>query len=167
MRSYDVRTEELRTRSSVCLEMSRQSAASSNSKMVMNWKGHGRKRSRSNQGTILVSLIKTTKNKTLRKELLQQIVPHRRQQRTNLLLVLSFNTTLTAYKMTRPITLLLLRCILCSGNVFTEPLPSNVLCLRLEVDWNQVPNELIASLTEPPIQRRLRRYWPHDLLVRF
>jgi UV DNA damage repair endonuclease len=29
------------------------------------------------------------------------------------------------------------------------------------------PNELIASLTEPPIQRRLRRYWPHDLLVRF
>jgi hypothetical protein len=29
------------------------------------------------------------------------------------------------------------------------------------------PNELIASLTEPPIQRRLRRYWPHNLLVRF
>jgi hypothetical protein len=29
------------------------------------------------------------------------------------------------------------------------------------------PNELIASLTEPPIQRRLRRYWPHDLFVRF
>jgi hypothetical protein len=29
------------------------------------------------------------------------------------------------------------------------------------------PNELIASLTEPPIQRRLLRYWPHDLLVRF
>jgi hypothetical protein len=29
------------------------------------------------------------------------------------------------------------------------------------------PNELIASLTEPPIYRRLRRYWPHDLLVRF
>jgi hypothetical protein len=29
------------------------------------------------------------------------------------------------------------------------------------------PNELIASLTEPPIQRRLRRYWPHDLRVRF
>jgi hypothetical protein len=28
-------------------------------------------------------------------------------------------------------------------------------------------NELIASLTEPPIQRRLRRYWPHDLLTRF
>jgi hypothetical protein len=27
------------------------------------------------------------------------------------------------------------------------------------------PNELIASLTESPIQRRLRRYWPHDLLV--
>jgi hypothetical protein len=24
---------------------------------------------------------------------------------------------------------------------------------------------LIASLTEPPIQRCLRRYWPHDLLV--
>jgi hypothetical protein len=23
------------------------------------------------------------------------------------------------------------------------------------------------TLTEPPIQRRLRRYWPHDLLVRF
>jgi hypothetical protein len=29
------------------------------------------------------------------------------------------------------------------------------------------PTELIASLTEPPNQRRLRRYWPHDLLVRF
>jgi hypothetical protein len=29
------------------------------------------------------------------------------------------------------------------------------------------PNELIVSLTEPPIQRRLCRYWPHDLLVRF
>jgi hypothetical protein len=29
------------------------------------------------------------------------------------------------------------------------------------------PKELIASLTEPPIHRRLRRYWPHDLLVRF
>jgi hypothetical protein len=28
------------------------------------------------------------------------------------------------------------------------------------------PNELIASLIEPPIQRRLRRYWPHGLLVR-
>jgi hypothetical protein len=27
------------------------------------------------------------------------------------------------------------------------------------------PNELIASLTEPPIHRRLRRYWPHDLLT--
>jgi hypothetical protein len=33
--------------------------------------------------------------------------------------------------------------------------------------FNVHPNELIASLTEPPIQRRLRRYWPHDLLVRF
>jgi hypothetical protein len=32
---------------------------------------------------------------------------------------------------------------------------------------NVHPNELIASLTEPTIQRRLRRYWPHDLLVRF
>jgi hypothetical protein len=29
------------------------------------------------------------------------------------------------------------------------------------------PNELTASHTEPPIHRRLRRYWPHDLLVRF
>jgi hypothetical protein len=28
------------------------------------------------------------------------------------------------------------------------------------------PNELIASFTEPPIHRRLRRYWPHDQLVR-
>jgi hypothetical protein len=27
------------------------------------------------------------------------------------------------------------------------------------------PNELIASLAEPPIQRRLRRYWPQDLLL--
>jgi hypothetical protein len=29
------------------------------------------------------------------------------------------------------------------------------------------PNELISSLTEPPIHRSPRRYWPHDLLVRF
>jgi hypothetical protein len=29
------------------------------------------------------------------------------------------------------------------------------------------PSELIASLTEPPIHMRLRRYWPNDLLVRF
>jgi hypothetical protein len=29
------------------------------------------------------------------------------------------------------------------------------------------PNELIASLTEPPTHKRLRRYWPHGLLVRF
>jgi hypothetical protein len=29
------------------------------------------------------------------------------------------------------------------------------------------PNELIASLTEPPIHKRLRRYWPNDLLTRF
>jgi hypothetical protein len=29
------------------------------------------------------------------------------------------------------------------------------------------PNELIAPLTEPLIHRSLRRYWPHDLLVRF
>jgi hypothetical protein len=29
------------------------------------------------------------------------------------------------------------------------------------------PNELITSLTEPPIHRRLHRYWPHNLLVRF
>jgi hypothetical protein len=29
------------------------------------------------------------------------------------------------------------------------------------------PNELIASLTETPIHKRLRRYWPHDLLTRF
>jgi hypothetical protein len=28
-------------------------------------------------------------------------------------------------------------------------------------------NELIASLTEPPIHKRLRRYWPNDLLTRF
>jgi hypothetical protein len=27
------------------------------------------------------------------------------------------------------------------------------------------PNELIASLTEPPIQRRLRRYWPQQLVL--
>jgi hypothetical protein len=29
------------------------------------------------------------------------------------------------------------------------------------------PNELITTLTEPPIHKRLRRYWPHDLLTRF
>jgi hypothetical protein len=29
------------------------------------------------------------------------------------------------------------------------------------------PNELFASLTEPPIHRRLPQYWPHDLFVRF
>jgi hypothetical protein len=29
------------------------------------------------------------------------------------------------------------------------------------------PNELIASLIEPLIHKRLRRYWPHNLLTRF
>jgi hypothetical protein len=29
------------------------------------------------------------------------------------------------------------------------------------------PNELIATLTEPPIHKRLRRYWPHNLLTKF
>jgi hypothetical protein len=28
-------------------------------------------------------------------------------------------------------------------------------------------NELIATLTEPPFHKRLRRYWPNDLLTRF
>jgi hypothetical protein len=28
-------------------------------------------------------------------------------------------------------------------------------------------NELIATLTEPPIHKRLRQYWPSDLLTRF
>jgi hypothetical protein len=28
-------------------------------------------------------------------------------------------------------------------------------------------NELIATLTEPPIHKRLRRYWPNGLLTRF
>jgi hypothetical protein len=28
-------------------------------------------------------------------------------------------------------------------------------------------NELIATLTEPSIHKRLRRYWPNDLLTRF
>jgi hypothetical protein len=28
-------------------------------------------------------------------------------------------------------------------------------------------NELIATLPEPPIHKRLRRYWPNDLLTRF
>jgi hypothetical protein len=28
-------------------------------------------------------------------------------------------------------------------------------------------NELIATLTEPPTHKRLRRYWPNDLLARF
>jgi hypothetical protein len=28
-------------------------------------------------------------------------------------------------------------------------------------------NELIATLTEPPIHKRLRRYWPNDLLTSF
>jgi hypothetical protein len=29
------------------------------------------------------------------------------------------------------------------------------------------PTELIATLTEPPTNKRLRRYWPIDLLTRF
>jgi hypothetical protein len=29
------------------------------------------------------------------------------------------------------------------------------------------PNELIASFTEPPTHKPLRRYWPHDLHTRF
>jgi hypothetical protein len=28
-------------------------------------------------------------------------------------------------------------------------------------------NELIATLTEPPTNKRLRRYWPNNLLTRF
>jgi hypothetical protein len=36
-----------------------------------------------------------------------------------------------------------------------------------DVRINVHPNELTASLTEPPIHRRLRRYWTYDLLVRF
>jgi hypothetical protein len=28
-------------------------------------------------------------------------------------------------------------------------------------------NELIATLTEPPIHKRQRRYWPNDLFTRF
>jgi hypothetical protein len=28
-------------------------------------------------------------------------------------------------------------------------------------------NELIATLNGPPTHKRLRRYWPHDLLTRF
>jgi hypothetical protein len=39
--------------------------------------------------------------------------------------------------------------------------------LPLQCSHQCTPNELIASLTEPPIQRRLCQYWPHDLLVRF
>jgi hypothetical protein len=40
-------------------------------------------------------------------------------------------------------------------------------CSHYDVPISVHPNELIASLTEPPIHRRLRQYWPHDLLVRF
>jgi hypothetical protein len=29
------------------------------------------------------------------------------------------------------------------------------------------PNELIATLTEPTLHKRLRRYWPNDLLTGF
>jgi hypothetical protein len=28
-------------------------------------------------------------------------------------------------------------------------------------------NELIVTLTEPPIHKRLRQYWPYDLLTKF
>jgi hypothetical protein len=28
-------------------------------------------------------------------------------------------------------------------------------------------NELIATITEPPVHKRLRRYWPNDLRIRF
>jgi hypothetical protein len=35
--------------------------------------------------------------------------------------------------------------------------------LRLRIHTN----ELIATLTEPPTHKRLRRYWPNDLLTRF
>jgi hypothetical protein len=34
-------------------------------------------------------------------------------------------------------------------------------CLRAH------PNELIVILTEPPLHKLLRRYWPYDLLTRF
>jgi hypothetical protein len=35
------------------------------------------------------------------------------------------------------------------------------------VDNDQASAEVIASLTESPIHKRLSRYWPHDLLTRF
>jgi hypothetical protein len=72
-----------------------------------------------------------------------------------------------------------------AGNVitmlFTEPLlatdvvylfvsrslPSNGTICHNIIQYTQIYfNELIASLAELPIERRLRRYWPHDLLVR-
>jgi hypothetical protein len=53
--------------------------------------------------------------------------------------------------------------IKCLGSVKEENRFSSHYDVRISVH----PNELIASLTEPPIHRRLRRYWPHDLLVRF
>jgi hypothetical protein len=36
-----------------------------------------------------------------------------------------------------------------------------------DVRFSVHPNELIASLTERPTHKRLRRYGPHDLLTRF
>jgi hypothetical protein len=51
------------------------------------------------------------------------------QTRNNRLL--SFDTTRTAYKKTRP-TILLLLCIRCCGNVFTKPLPNNVSRIHIQ-----------------------------------
>jgi hypothetical protein len=38
---------------------------------------------------------------------------------------------------------------------------------RFSSHYNVRVSELIASLTEPPTYKHLRRYWPHDLITRF
>jgi hypothetical protein len=53
----------------------------------------------------------------------------------------------------------------------TYQIPSSVMTFKYQQlkkkAADSAPFTMFASLTEPPIQRRLRRYWLHDLLVRF
>jgi hypothetical protein len=85
---------------------------------------------------------------------------------------LSFDLTRIAHK-TTTVTILRSR-----RTLFIRPLSSNdKRAHRNNLLWYDMDRIIITPLTilphacvfiaEPPIQRRLRRYWPHDLLVRF
>jgi hypothetical protein len=70
--------------------------------------------------------------------------------------LLSFDTTLAAWKATGPKTLLLL-CIRCRGNVFTEPLPSKN---RIHIQAHRLMGRIYEI-------RRWDGMWCHDILTKF